>query len=491
LARSLTTPSDTRPSRAPRIVTGALLFAAIAALASCGEPPEPHTPRHLVLISIDTLRADYLGAYGHPYVETPTIDGLAESGVLFENHISAAPTTLASHTSLMTGTWPHTHGSARNGFIVSQSNQMLAEILAARGFTTAGFLGGFPLSERFAFNQGFDHWDEDLSVKVGDHRGEIDQNQRPANEVTDAVLSWLPDDAGVDPLFLFVHYFDVHAPYTPPEKYLRMYRVDDLDAVGSYKNIKRVRRQLHQGEASPLNEILKQSYAAGVTWVDSEVGRLLAGLDERGLLDDAVVVITSDHGEAMDENWERWDHGFSTFETVSRTPLIVRLPKGNPGGLRVANVISNIDVVPTLLDLFGVELPASVEGDSFALAVRGDDVETPRTLAFSQATKPYDEKHESGTQWANERKLRSVRDRRFKLIERPLLGTLELFDLANDPNEQKNISDEQRERTRSLHTELLDWAKAADPKRSERDVDPEVQRRLEALGYVDEPAPSN
>ncbi len=466
-----------------------LLCMAAGLLLACSGSQDPRPPKHLILISIDTLRADYLGAYGHPYVKSPEIDAVAAAGVLFENHISAAPTTLASHTSLMTGTWPHTHGAARNGFIVAPENAMLAELLGANGFYTAGFISAYPLSGRFDFNQGFAHWDDDLSVRLAEHQGEIDQNQRPANEVTDAVLDWLPDGVGEKPLYLFVHYFDVHAPYIPPEKFLRMYRDDDLGVLGSQKTIKQVRRQLNRGKLSRLNEILKQSYAAGVTWVDSEIGRLLAGLDERGILDDAIVVITSDHGEAMDEHSERWDHGFTTFESVSRTPLIVRLPAGHPAGLQIPSLVSNIDVVPTLLELFEITLPPHIEGISFAPLLRGETPDDPRQLAYSEATKPYDAKHERGTTWENERKTRSVRDERFKLIETPMLGRIELFDLVRDPKEQKNIISRQTKEATALHQQLLRWARAAAPQRAERDVDPEVRRRLEALGYVDEPAP--
>ncbi len=385
---------------------------------ACSSPQEPGEKRHIVLISIDTLRADYLGSYGHPYVRSPNIDALAEAGFLFERHVVAAPTTLASHTALMTGTWPHTHGTPRNGFVVATQNNMLAEVLQAQGFATAGFIGAFPLSQRFAFNQGFDHWDERMSRAK--RPGRLEQSERPANEVTDAALAWADARGGEGNVFLFVHYFDVHAPYTPPGKYARLYREDESKVTGSLKDMHRARDELAAGHHSELNEILKQQYAAGVTWVDSEVGRLLEGLEDAGILEDAVVVLTSDHGEALDRQREHWNHGYTTYRESTRVPLIVRLPVGHPGGHRIDALVSNIDVMPTLLELFSVTQPMGIEGISFGGALSGGEFTAVRDVAYSEATKPFGERFEGDPVWKNARKMRSIETGRWKLAQRPL-----------------------------------------------------------------------
>ena len=463
----------------------------ISSALACSGPTEPREPRHLILISIDTLRADYLSAYGHPYTLSPRIDALAEHGLVFENHIASAPTTLASHTSLMTGTWPHTHGAPRNGFVVAPDNVMLAETLVQHGFETAGFVSAFPLSKRFGFDQGFEHWDDELSIDKSARPGQFDQSQRSAEEVTNAAIAWLPNQLADERLFLFVHYFDVHAPYVQPAPFDRMYREDGLRADGSYATIKRTRTELRKKGSTPLNEVLKRSYAAGISYVDHELGRLLDALAEGGILDDAVVVITSDHGEAMDEHSELWDHGFTTFESSTRIPLIVRLPPGGPAGARPRALVSNIDVMPSLLELLGVPIPSGVEGLSFAAAFSAEEFAEHREATFSEATKPYDSRHEAGTQWQNERKFRSIRTPRWKLVQRPLADRVRLFDLALDPHEQHDRSDERPDLTRALLSRLEAWSADAHPKGVEHDLDPEVKSRLEALGYVDEPEPGD
>jgi arylsulfatase A-like enzyme len=463
----------------------------IGSSLACSNPADLPEPRHLVLISIDTLRADYLSAYGHPFTRSPHIDTLAEQGLVFENHIASAPTTLASHTSLMTGTWPHTHGAPRNGFVVAPDNVMLAEVLARHGFETAGFVSAFPLSARFGFDQGFEHWDDELNIDKSAHPGQFEQSQRSADQVTNAAIAWLPNPLADERLFLFVHYFDVHAPYVQPAPFDRMYREDGLRADGSYATIKRARRELRKKGSTPLNEVLKRSYAAGISYVDHELGRLLDALAEGKILDDAVVVITSDHGEAMDEHSELWDHGFTTYESATRIPLIVRLPPGGPAGARPRALVSNIDVMPSLLELLGVPIPAGVEGLSFAAAFGQKELAEHREAAFSEATKPYDTRHEAGAEWQNERKFRSIRTPRWKLVRRPLRDQTRLFDLSHDPREQRDLSGQRPKLTMKLRSRLEAWSAEAHPKGVEHDLDPEVKSRLEALGYVDEPEPGD
>jgi arylsulfatase len=453
---------------------------------SCAERPEA---RHLILISIDTLRADYLPSYGHPFVETPHIDRLAAEGFLFENHISAAPTTLASHVALMTGTWPHTHGVPRNGFVVDSANLMLAEVLQRNGFETAGFIGAFPLSDQFSFDQGFTHWDEQLTLAKAGSQGRLDQNQRPANEVTDAAIAWLDEAPDDKPLFLFVHYFDVHAPYDPPPEFARLYREDEDPRNGSLPMIRRARIELLERRPSELQDHLKRSYAAGITWVDHEIGRLIEHLEAQGILDEAIVVLTSDHGEAMGESWERWDHGLSVGQATTRTPLIIRMPKGFEGGRRLDALVSNIDVMPSLLDLFNMEIPAAVEGESFAKALRASGWTPARRHAFSEATRPKDRQVEMNTRWANERKCRAVQDERWKLIQCPLLRLVWLHELTKDPQERINVASDHLERVQALQTELDTWTRDAQVRAQRRDPDPETRTRLEALGYIEEEEP--
>ncbi|MEZ5974209.1 MAG: sulfatase-like hydrolase/transferase [Planctomycetota bacterium] len=197
--------------------TPAPWFALALLIASCGsKEPAWKGPKHILLVSLDTLRADHLGAYGNTRGLTPTMDALARQGVVFPETMAPAPTTLVSHTSMMTGRYPQNHGVVRNGFSVNADNQTLAESLAARGFHTAAFLGSFALDARFGLDQGFHVYNHDFDSLV--QRGR-DQNQRSAEAVTESALEYLKGlESAPEHLLLFVHYFDAHLPYEPPAK---------------------------------------------------------------------------------------------------------------------------------------------------------------------------------------------------------------------------------------------------------------------------------
>ena len=453
------------------------------------EPPAKVTDpliQHLILISVDTLRADHLACYGHPFVKTPNIDNFASEAVLFEQHINAAPTTLASHTSLMTGAYPHTHGVPRNAVRVHEDNMMLAEVLKEAGFTTAGFIGALPLHSRFNFAQGFGHYDErfDLPSKVA----AVDESRRSAEQVNQAVFAWL-DQARFERLFLFVHYFDVHSPYQPLAPYDRMYRDDKARLGGSRQEIQRVRQRLRRDPTGLIEEcrILDALYCGGVTYTDHHIGLFLDELKRRGLYDQALIVLTSDHGEAMNEHWEYWDHGLSTYETTINTPLIVRQPGGRSGGTRYRGLISNIDVMPSILDRLGLSQPGRVEGRSFAPLFDGKCLPR-REPVFAEANKPEYVPVGPDPRWANYETCRAIRSQEWKFIRRPKENFCELYDLDADPGEQTNLllsgSEQDRKRAADLAGQLAAWDEAADPLPFEWEVPAHVREMMQSLGYM-------
>jgi len=447
-------------------------------------PPVPATavddgghPRHLVLISVDTLRADHLGCMGHPWVKTPEIDALCAQGVVFEQHISAAPTTLASHASMLTGAWPHSHGVPRNGFLVDEGNLTLAELAQQAGFTTAAVVAAFPLDPRFGLGQGFHHYDADFDTRFTP--GANQQAQRRADAVTDAALRFVSSrDPEKERLLLFVHYFDVHAPYTPPAPWDRMYRSPgDGKATGKLGDIRRARRALAEGRpGGRLQGLLKKQYAAGVSYVDSEVGRLLQGLGP--VADDAVVVLTADHGEAMDEGSEHWNHGHSVLEGAIHTPLIVRAPGQAPR--RVGEVVSAIDLTPTLLDLLGLPPSPQAEGQSLRAAMAGGP--TGRALAFAEATKPHE--RAVGEPWPNLPLCRAARGAAQKWVLCPAEGASALHLL---PDEKTDHQARLPEVAADLRAQLAAWDAAAAPRAVAQDRGEGVAELLGALGYVDGP----
>jgi choline-sulfatase len=484
----MTVTPDSSTLRSKRVWLFALLgLVAVAAVVtgvawrSFSSSPKYRGPaRHVVVISLDTARADHFGCYGNTWIRTPRIDALAAESILFTDYMTVVSTTLASHVSLLTGKYPHTHGVARNGFVVPDDNVMLAEILKKAGFYTAGFVASFALDKRFNFAQGFDHFDQAFDLLVG-HLG-ADQNQRRAEAVTDAVIEYLDREGVPDNLFLFVHYFDPHAPYDPPPPYDTMYG----DAPGA------IRLEEHPAltggyRPSRLRQYLCR-YAGEVSYMDHHVGRLIDDLKRRGILDHAILVVTSDHGENLgDEPSHLFDHGWTVYQSVMAAVGLIRLPDGMHGGTRLDLPVASVDVVPTLVNYLGLPMPAGVDG----LAI---DLTNPRQTMvsrtrFGEATKPWDEV-ETDPRWFNNRKARCVRDGPFKYIHTAYRETEELYDLSSDPHERDNLlasrAPEFLARVAELRGKLDAWTATQKPLPShfDREQREETVRRLKALGYL-------
>jgi len=449
-------------------MTGLMPILAIFAMACrCGsEPPlapvVAEHPRHVVVISMDTVRADALGTHGGP-AQTPNIDKFASTAVVFENHMSAAPSTLSSHTSLMTGQYPHKHGIPRNAHRIDDANVMLAEVLDAAGFETAAFLGAMPLGEHANFLQGFDHVDADFrrprETRV------YEQAERSGDLVTDAALGWL-ETAPDERLFLFVHYFDAHQPYEST----------DDETSGSMKSVYRLRRQLGEGKpaAAALSEALKPLYWAEIASVDREVGRLLDGLRSKGIADDALIVLTADHGESYAEHGEYWDHGNRVYDQTVHTPLMIKSPETT--ARRIAPPVSAVDVFPTVVDVLRLA-PMDVDGRSLVPILKGGEI--PLRPVFSEATKPW----EKNKPWRNANREKSVRLGDLKMVWDPKTDRRELYDVVADPslsNDLAGIPEHAR-----LVAAMDAWIAEAEPLPSKKVNAPNITEQLEALGYVD------
>ncbi len=461
------------------------LLSMLLSLAGCAsKSPRLLNVRHVVVISLDTTRADHFGFLGNQTVSTPRMDALAAVSIVFSNYMTVVPTTLASHTTLFTGKYPHHHGTPRNGFMVNAANEMLAEILEQAGFYTAGFIGSFALESRFDFAQGFDHYDENFSVLVGDEGA--DQNQRSAAEVTDAVIEHLDQTGVPERLFLFAHFFDPHRPYAPPAPYDEMYDPKGLAGLPTIDEI----MQNPEFTVEQKQSLLRRhelAYAGEISYMDEHVGRLFDYLERHQILDDALVVITSDHGENFTEHPMFFNHGFSVFQTTMRGVCVFRLPNEVNGGSRVDDLIASIDVFPTILDALGLESPSGIDGERVDLLAAGDGL-APRTR-FGQATKPKNQ--ETDPRWANIRKARCIREGKYKLIEIPFMGREGLYDLAVDPGETTNLlhntTPEAAALAARLRAVLNEWAESARPLVSdfEQQQLQETLERLRSLGYID------
>ncbi len=465
-----------------------LMIAAVACSARSG-PDRP--ARHVVFISLDTARPDHFGFYGSTEVQTPNLNKLASESIVLDNFMTVAPTTLASHTSLFSGKYPHSHGTPRNGFRVNDENVMLAEILQEAGFSTAGFIGAFPLASQFGIAQGFDHWDEEFERFEG-----VDDrllNERTADSVTDAVIQYLDKADLGRKQFLFVHYFDPHAPYEAPPPYDAMYEPQGRDGLRDWLSLVRDCHRLSATRTRPPEELLEEArrmarqYGAEVSYTDSQVGRLLAYLRERGILEEGLLVVTSDHGESFWEHGECFDHGWGTYDSTMRIVGLIRLPGAAGAGTRVPGLLANIDILPTVLNYLGIAVPQAIDGKAMDLG--SAPPQAPGGPRFGQATKPW-QSVETEPRWYNLRKSRCMRQGKFKLIQVPTAGTEHLYDLSRDPIESVNLLQipdlDLDSVVGPMRRKLETWAASADPLPTyfvDGDQN-EVIDRLKALGYL-------
>jgi len=470
----------------------------------CTPAEVPGPARNVLLISLDTTRADHLAGFGGTESETPTLARLVREGMRFTDVTAAAPTTLASHASLVTGSYPHTHGVARNGYVLDEANVTLAEQFRARGFRTAAVLGSFALEQRFGFGQGFERYDQSFDQLAS---RTVDQSQRRAERVTAAALAALDELEG-ERWFAFVHYFDPHAPYAPPEDFVppggpRESTPEDFERSARFHQERRFGTALGatapiqqgfpahwigrtaEGEAE-VDPALRGLYAGEVSYLDSALGALLAGLEQRGLLDETLVIVTADHGESFTEHHDLWNHGLWLYQTTVHVPLVLRFPDGRGAGQALDLPISSIDLAPTLHELFGLARPERCEGVSLVPLLAGRPLE--RGLVFSEATQPGVAFEEAG-EWGNKKKPKAVRSGRHKLLWSPYTGTEELYDLAADPEERHDLLRTPDATVTALHAELTRelrrWSRSAAPLPSsfDRTLLDETLERLSELGY--------
>ena len=394
----------------------------------------------VLLISIDTLRADRLGCYGHAEAQTPALDALAARGLRFTQATTTTPLTLPAHASLLTGTFPSRHGVRDNGgFYLGDEPRSLASVLKAHGYRTGGFVSAFVLDSRWGVQQGFERYFDDFDLSKYEGRG-LDAVQRRGDETVAKMLEWLGQESG-RPLFAWVHLYDPHTPYDAPEPY-----------------------------RSRFPKTLEGAYDAEVAWSDALVQRLLDGLAARGRLKRTVLAVVGDHGEALGEHGEA-THGFFLYDATLQIPLIFAGP-GVPA-LRVDEQVRIVDVMPTLLELAGVPLPAGVQGVSLMPLAHG------KSLGLTALAETWYPRYHYG--WSE---LTALRDRQYKFVQAP---RPELYGLTGDPGETSDLAGREPARVAALQRALqekLAGLGGAPPARAPEPVDPEAEERLAALGYA-------
>ncbi len=396
---------------------------------------------NVIFLTLDTTRADKLGCYGERQRVTPNLDRLATEGVRFDQVMSPAPLTLPAHSTIFTSTLPPTHGVRDNGgFTLGSRHPTLASVLKRRGgWATGAFVAAFVLDSKWGLDQGFDTYydDFDLTKYTTVSLGDI---SRPASEVVDHALPWLDQHAS-ERFFAWLHFYDPHSPYTPPEPYKTLFA--------------------------------QRPYLGEIAYMDSQIGRVLEWLDKRGLSERTIVVALGDHGESLNEHGEG-THGLFIYDATLRVPLIIRSPYDRLRGRSVGSVVRSEDVMPTVLDLLGVEPPRRIGGRSLA-PLMGGAVSDMNLDGYAESYYP---RYHYG--WSP---LRAIRAGRYKYIEAP---RPELYDTQQDPSETKNLYDERRALADRMAAELRALEASADAAQPAEQpaIDPETRERLAALGYI-------
>ena len=391
---------------------------------------------NFLLITIDTLRPDRLSCYSSEHLKTPNIDGLAEKGILFLKAFAHTPTTLPSHTNILLGTTPLYHGVHDNSnFIVREEFLTLAGHLKSHGYSTAAFVGAFPLDSRFGLTRGFDVYDDNYGSASSQ---EFSYVERKAEVVVERALSWLVNQNS--PWFLWIHCFDPHQRYAPPEPFKTQYRIHPYD-----------------GE---------------VAYVDFTLGKLFAHLEENDLNDNTLIIFTGDHGESLGQHQES-THGYFGYNSTIWVPLIISYPGIKQG--QINQNVSHVDIFPTVCDILGTEKPSYLQGISLLPAINGKKLAN-RAIYF-ESLYPY---YSRG--WAP---LKGFIQGNEKFIDSPIP---EFYDLEKDFDEIKNLAETKKlDKYRDRLAKLIEKQSNAGNVDSNQKIDRETREKLQSLGYISAP----
>lgn len=401
-------------------------------------PRAPASGANLLLVTVDTLRADHLPAYGYAAVETPAISRLVSEGVRFAAAYTPAPLTLPSHSSLLTGLLPVSHGVRDNGgFHLDTRHATLAEGLKKEGYATAAFVSAFVLDSRWGLERGFDRYVDDFTVSATD-LGAMARVQRPAADTWAQARTWLDGNAS-NRFFAWIHFFDPHTPYAPPEPFRSKYGA--------------------------------RRYDGEIAYVDAVIAQITQYLESRSLLDNTLVVLVADHGEGLGEHDED-EHGLLAYDSTLHVPWIMRIPNRQLAGRVIEESVSLVDVFPTIAGLLGTTVPATIDGvDRSGLidAGRGNTDALYAETLYPRLRMGWSE-------------LTTIRSGEYKYIRAPVP---ELYNYRADPHETTNLAGRQPEIVSRLDRVLTSvLAERATSGTRLSTPDPQTVKQLQSLGYV-------
>ena len=400
---------------------------------------------NILFFTLDTTRADHLGCYGYHRAETPNMDRLAETGILFKNTTCQVPLTLPSHSSIFTGTYPFYHGVRDNGgFYLESDRTTLAEVLKENGMATSAFVGAFVVDSRWGLDQGIDYYYDNFDFTEY-KRVSLDSVQRKGGKVIEAFFEWFEKNYQKR-FFSWIHLYDPHTPYEPPEPYKTRFSKWDWG--------------LYDGE---------------IAYVDDLIGKVLDKLMERDVLEKTLIVIVGDHGESLGQHKEP-THGFFVYDAAISVPLIMHLPSRYLRGKKVNARVETVDIMPTLLHILGLPLPSEIQGKSL-LPLILDKNSNQERFAYSETYYP---RYHFG--WSE---LKSLQNSRYKYIQAP---RPELYDIVNDPNELTNIYRQKirigKQFEQNLNSLLQKMSAEGIEEKGPQKLDEEAIEKLKALGYV-------
>jgi len=416
-------------------------------LSACGPAEEiSDAPLNLVVLTLDTVRADALGVYGQKLPTTPNIDAMAADGIVFRQAVTSAPSTFPSHSTLFTGKQPYVHGVRANaGYVLSEENVTLAEVLRAEGYRTGAEIAAPVLARSRHLDQGFEAYHDPVTMETGLERmdagtADLRQNNRDAEDITEAGIEFIRAHRD-SPFFLWLHYFDAHQTHDPPPEF--------------------------------RSRVAGSQYLAEVARIDHQLGRLIDEIEKLGLRSRTLVVVTADHGEGSGQHGEA-THSFFVYDSTIRVPLIFWGPDLIPRGRQVDALVRLVDVMPTLLGLLKLEVPGGSQGVSLEplLADPEGDLDL---VAYGESVEP--------TTSFGSSVLRYVRQGRWKYIHKV---DLELYDVEADPRELDNLAAEHPEIVERLQglLEAMIREAPAKPGDAEVQMDEATLIQLQALGYV-------
>ncbi|MCI0616537.1 sulfatase-like hydrolase/transferase, partial [bacterium] len=409
-----------------------LLIVLAAFLLQIGSPPPLQISErfNFILISIDTTRADAIGVYGNEQIKTPIIDSFARDGTLFRNAVAHVPLTLPSHATLMTGLLPARNGVRDNhGYRLKQTIPTLASLLRDKGYKTAAFVSTVILDHRFGLNHGFEIYND--FIQYGSQQSVNPQNERIASATVAEAVNWLSANQQ-NRYFLFVHFYDPHAKYDPPE---------------------------------PYKSNFSNPYFGEIAYVDSQIGVLLQSVRD---LKNTVILITADHGEGLGEHGEL-GHGLFIYDSTIRIPFLIKGP-GIARGKKIMQQVQMVDVLPTFLDLVGIQIPEGLDGRSLLPLLDG--------MSWSEYPAIVETEYPLGIGWSP---LYAARSSQWKVIDAP---QPEFYNIKEDPKEMKNEERKSDSSVRSLSDKLQKYKKIPPMNEKSNSEDAELQEQLRSLGYL-------